>query len=130
MIKRIKSKSEKRLIIEVIINDKKAFMLIDSGASVGFMDSKQRKDYGLIVGKDFQGSLVGAGGTIHNVKHCNTMAEFEGKLIPQFLLADISDIVKSIKRETGIEILGIISLQQMKIVGLGIDANDMEIIIE
>lgn len=129
-MKRIKSKSEKRLIIDVVVNDKKASMLIDTGASVGFMDSKQRKDYGLIVGKDFQGSLVGAGGTIHNVKHCNTMAEFEDKKIPQFLLADISDVVKSIKRETGIEILGIISLSQMKIVGLGVDANDMEIIVE
>lgn len=127
---RIKSKSNKRLIIEVEVNGKEANMLIDTGASVGFMDRNQRKDYGLIIGKDFQGSLVGAGGTIHNVKHCNTMAEFQGKVIPQFLLADISDIVKSIKRETGIEILGIISLQQMKIVGLGIDANDMEIIIE
>lgn len=129
-MKRIKSKSEKRLIIEVKVNGKTAPMLIDTGASVGFMDNKQRKDYGLLVGKDFQGSLVGAGGEIHNVKHCNTMAEFEGKLIPQFLLADISDVVKSIKRETGIKILGIISLPQMKIVGLGVDANDNEIIIE
>ena len=130
MIKRIKSKSEKRLIIEVIVNDKNAFMLIDTGASVGFMDSKQRKDYGLIVGKDFQGSLVGAGGTIHNVKHCNTMAEFQGKVIPQFLLADISDIVKSVKRETGIEILGIISLPQMSIIGMNIDVNSSEIWLE
>lgn len=129
-MKRIKSKSEKRLIIDVVVNGKKASMLIDTGASVGFMDSKQRKDYGLIVGKDYQGSLVGAGGAIHNVKHCNTMAEFEGKVIPQFLLADISDIVKSVKRETGIEILGIVSLPQMRIAGLGIDCNDMEIIVE
>lgn len=127
---RIKSKSEKRLIIEVEVNNKAAYMLIDTGASVGFMDSKQRKDYGLIVGKDFQGRLVGAGGTIHNVKHCNTMAEFQGKVIPQFLLADISDIVKSIKRETGIEILGIVSLKQMAIIGLNIDVNSNEFWVE
>lgn len=129
-MERIKSKSEKRLIIEVLVNGKKAYMLIDTGASVGFMDSKQRKDYGLLVGKDYQGRLVGAGGAIHHVKHCNTMAEFQGKVIPQFLLADISDVVKSVKRETGIEILGIISLPQMKICGLGIDANDMDVIVE
>ena len=127
---RLKSKSNKRLIIEVEVNGKGAYMLIDTGASVGFMDSKQRKDYGLIVGKDFQGSLVGAGGTIHNVKHCNTMAEFQGKVIPQFLLADISDIVKSIKRETGIEILGIVSLKQMAIIGLNIDVNSNEVWLE
>lgn len=127
---RIKSESNKRLIIEVKVNDKDAYMLIDTGASVGFMDSKQRKDYGLIAGKDFQGSLVGAGGAIHNVKHCNTMAEFQGKVIPQFLLADISDIVKSVKRETGIEILGIISLKQMSIIGLNIDVNSNEVWLE
>lgn len=127
---RIKSKSNKRLIIEVEVNGKEANMLIDTGASVGFFDSNQRKKFGLIEGKDYQGSLVGAGGTIHNVKHCNTMAEFQGKVIPQFLLADISDIVKSIKRETGIEILGIVSLKQMAIIGLNIDVNSNEFWVE
>ena len=127
---RVKSESNKRLIVKVKVNDKDAYMLLDTGASVGFMDSKQRKDYGLIPGKDFQGSLVGAGGAIHNVKHCNTMAEFHGKVIPQFLLADISDIVKSVKRETGIEILGIISLKQMSIIGLNIDVNSNEVWLE
>lgn len=127
---RIKSKSEKRLIVEVKVNDKAAYMLIDTGASVGFMDSKQRKDYGLIVGKDYPGTVVGAGGEIYNIKYCNTIVTFENKTIPQFLLADLSNVVKSIKKETGLEILGIISLSQMKIAGLGIDANDNEIIIE
>ena len=127
---RIKSKSNKRLIIEVKVNDKTAYMLIDTGASVGFMDSKQRKDYGLIVGKDYPGTVVGAGGEIYNIKYCNTIVTFENKTIPQFLLADLSNVVKSIKKETGLEILGIISLSQMKIAGLGIDANDDEIIIE
>ena len=45
-------------------------------------------------------------------------------------MADIDSIVKSIKRETGIEILGIISLPQMKFVGINIDANDNVITIE
>ena len=129
-MKRIKSKSNKRLIIEVEVNNKSAYMLIDTGASVGFMDSKQRKDYGLIVGKDYPGTVVGAGGEIYNIKYCNTIVTFENKTIPQFLLADLSNVVKSIKKETGLEILGIISLSQMKIAGLGIDANDNEIIIE
>lgn len=127
---RLKSKSNKRLIIEVKVNDKDANMLLDTGASVGFFDSNQRKKFGLIEGKSYQGTLVGAGGAIHNVKHCNTMAEFEGKLIPQFLLADISDIVKSVKRETGIEILGIISLPQMAMIGMNIDVNSNEVWLE
>lgn len=130
MIKRIASKSEKRLIIEGIVNGKSACFLLDSGASVGIMDYDQRKNYDLKIGRKYAGTLIGAGGEMRNVKHVDTFAEFEGKLIPQFLLADISGVVESIERETGIKILGIVSLPQMKIVGLGVDANSNEIIVE
>lgn len=130
MIKRIASKSDKRLIIEGQVNDKPACFLVDTGASAGIMDYDQRKDYDLRIGRKYAGTLIGAGGEMRNVKHVDTFAEFEGKLIPQFLLADISGVVESIERETGIRILGIISLPQMKIVGLGCDANSNEIIVE
>lgn len=129
-MERIKSKSDKRLIVEVLVNDKKAYFLIDTGASVGLIDKNQKKKYDLAIGKKFTGSLVGAGGEIDDVRYCNTLINFNGKVISQFLVSDIDSVVKSIKRETGVDILGIISLPQMKFAGLGIDANDMEIIIE
>lgn len=93
-------------------------------------DDNQRKKYGLEKGMRYNGTLVGAGGEMRNVRVCNTFAEVEGKTIPQFLLADIEDVVKSIKKETDIDILGIIGLPQMKIAGFGIDANSNEIIVE
>ena len=127
---RIKSETEKRLIVEGQVNGKSAYFLIDTGASVGLIDKEKKKKYGLKEGFRYHGTLIGAGGDMKDVKHCDTFVEFEGKTIPQFLLADISNVVKSIKRETGIEILGIISLPQMKFAGIGIDSNDMEIIIE
>lgn len=127
---RIKSESEKRLIVEGQVNGKSAYFLIDTGASVGLIDKEKKKKYGLKEGFRYHGTLIGAGGEMKDVKHCDTFVELEGKTIPQFLLADISNVVKSIKRETGIEILGIISLPQMKFAGIGIDSNDMEIIIE
>lgn len=130
MIKRVKSLSDKRLIIEGVVNDKQAFFLLDTGASVGMYDDNQRKDYGLEKGMRYNGTLIGAGGEMRNVRVCNTFAEVEGKTISQFLLADIEGVVKSIKKETDIEILGIIGLPQMKIVGFGIDANSNEIIVE
>lgn len=129
-MKKVKSKSEKRLIIEVIVNGNKANMLVDTGASVGMIDSNQKKKYQLKSGKDYPGTLVGAGGEMRNIKYCDTLVEFEDKLIPQFLLADLSPVVKSIKNETGIEILGIISLSQCKMTHLSIDCDDNEIIIE
>lgn len=129
-MKRIKSISDKRLIVEGLVNGKKARFLIDSGASVALMDYDQRKDYDLVVGRRYSGTIVGAGGEMRNVRHCDTFVHIENKVIPQFLLVDISGVVESIKRETGIEILGIISLPQMKMVGLSLDCNDNEIILE
>lgn len=125
-MKRIKSESEKRLIVQGTVNGKIAYFLIDSGASVGMMDYDQRNHYDLEVGKRFNGSVVGAGGEMRNVRYCNTFVNIENKVIPQFLLADISGVVESIKRETGIEILGIISLPQMSIIGMNIDVNSSE----
>ena len=125
-MKKIKSLSEERLIVEGKVNGKDACFLIDTGASVGMIDYGQRYDYDLKVGRRYGGTLIGAGGEMRNVKHCDTFVHIEDRVIPQFLLADISDVVKSIKRETGIEILGIISLPQMKLIGMNIDANSNE----
>lgn len=129
-MKRIKSLSEKRLVVEGKVNGKEACFLLDTGASVGLMDDNQIRDYDLAKGRRYNGTLIGAGGEMRGVRHCDTFVEFEGKTIPQFLLADISGVVDSIRRETGLEILGIISLPQMKMCGIGIDTNDNEIIIE
>lgn len=126
----LNSKSTKRLIIEGQVNGKAANFLIDTGASVGLIDDTQVKKYGLLVGKRFNGTLVGAGGEMCNIRHCNTFVEVGGKSIPQFLIADIEGVVKSIERETGIKILGIISLPQMKMVGMNVDSNDNLIILE
>lgn len=129
-MERVKSKSDKRLIVEGRVNGMAANFLIDTGASVALMDYNQRNEYDLVTGRKYSGTIVGAGGEMSKLRHCDTFVDFHGKVIPQFLLADIEAIVDSVKRETGIEILGIISLPQMKMCGLGVDANDNEIIIE
>ena len=129
-MERVKSKSDNRLIIKTELNGKNAYFLVDTGASVGLISKHAEKEYKLKKGRKYGGTLIGAGGEIKNVYHCDTPANFEGRLIPQFLFADIDNVIKSIKRETGIEILGIISLPQMKFAGIGIDSNDMEIVIE
>lgn len=129
-MEKIKSKSEKRLIVEGLVNGKSVNFLIDTGASVGIIDYNQRKDYDLVVGKRYNGTIIGAGGEMCNVRHCDTFVHIKDRVIPQFLFADISDVVSSIKRETGFEILGIISLPQMKMFGISLDCNDNEIILE
>lgn len=129
-MKRIKSISEKRLIVEGKVNGKESFFLLDTGASVGLMDYKQKKDFGLKEGRSYGGTLVGAGGKMNKVKVCETFAYVEERIIPQFLLADIGNVVESIEQETGVKILGIIGLQQMKIANISLDMNDNDIILE
>lgn len=47
-MKRIKSISDKRLIVEGQVNGKAAHFLVDTGASVGLMDNDKRKEFDLI----------------------------------------------------------------------------------
>lgn len=129
-MERVKSKSSKRLIIEGQVNGKDAYFLIDTGASVAILDDNQSRRYGLEKGRKFPSPVVGAGGEMKDVYYCTTMVDYFGKKIPQFLMADLKHVVKSVENETGLKILGIVSLPQMRIAGLGIDANDNEIIIE
>ena len=129
-MKQFKSLSDKRLIIEAEVNGKKGFFLIDTGASVGLIAEDKVKKFDIVRGRKYPGSLIGAGGEMEDVYYCNTLVRFGGKDIPQFLITDISGVRNSIERETGIEILGIIGLSQMKITSMQVDANDNMIIIE
>ena len=121
-MKEVKSLSEKRLIAECQLNGEKALFLLDTGATVGLIDRRAVKEYGLQCKRDYPGTLTGAGGELRGVKICDTFA--------QFLVADIGDVVESIERETGLRITGIVGLPQMKLAGVQIDANDNLIIIE
>lgn len=129
-MKQFKSLSDNRLIIEAEVNGKKGFFLIDTGASVGLIAEDKVKKFDIVRGRKYPGSLIGAGGEMEDVYYCNTLVRFGGKDIPQFLITDISGVRNSIERETGIEILGIIGLSQMKIASMQVDANDNMIIIE
>lgn len=129
-MKKINSLSEKRLIVECNVNGKTAAFLIDTGASIGLIDKNQTKKYNLLSSRKYTGTIVGAGGEIENPYICDNIINIEDKIMNQFLLVDLSNIVDSIKRETGITILGIVSLPQMKFIGMNIDTNDNLLILE
>lgn len=117
----MQSLSNKRLIINCTINNKTAPFLVDTGASVGLIDENSKKKYNLKVGKKFNKSLIGAGGEISSSYLCDSLIELNGKQINQFIFSDISQIQNSIEHETGIKIIGIIGLPQMKFIGMKID---------
>lgn len=111
--------SNKRPIIECHIGGKPANFLLDTGASVAFIDRVFINVYALSEGKKYHGAIVGAGGEMRGVKYCNSFVDLpNGKQAAQFLLADISAVRESIKEETGIDIVGIISWPQMQFSGI------------
>ena len=66
-MKKFKSLSDKRLIIEAEVNGKKGFFLIDTGASVGLIAEDKVKKFDIVRGRKYPGSLVGAGGEMEDV---------------------------------------------------------------
>lgn len=111
----------KRPIVECTINGKAANFLLDTGASVAFIDREFIGEYGIEQGKKYNGTLVGVGGAMRGVRYCNTFVTLpNGREVAQFLLADISGVRASIKEETGIDIVGIISWPQMSFAGITI----------
>ena len=116
--------SDKRPIIECRIGGKPAPFLLDTGASVAFIDREYINTYALTEGKKYHGKIVGAGGEMRGVRYCNSFVTLpNGKDVAQFMLADISAVRASIRKETNIEIVGIISWPQMKFAGITINTN-------
>lgn len=111
--------SKKRPIVECLIGGKPAAFLLDTGASVAFIDRAYINEYALSEGKKYHGTIVGAGGEMGGVRYCNSFVTLpNGTNVAQFLLADISAVRESIKEETNIEIVGIISYPQMQSGGI------------
>ena len=75
----IKSKSDKRLIIEGLINNNTANFLIDTGASIALISKDAKKKYNLKCGKRCNGSIVGAGGELGDACMCDTFPIINNK---------------------------------------------------
>jgi predicted aspartyl protease len=123
----MESLSKKRLIINATVNGYEAPFLVDTGATVGLIDRTRINEFRINQGPKYNGTLVGAGGKLRGVRYCYSLAVVGDTTVGQFLLADIDDVVESIKEQTGIQILGIMSLQQIKDSKMIIDAKHNEI---
>ena len=111
--------TDKRPIVECYIGGKPANFLLDTGASVGLIDRDFINRYALTAGKRYQGKIIGAGGAMNGVRHCDSFVTLpNGVDVAQFLLTDISAVRESIEKETEIEIVGIISWPQILFAGI------------
>lgn len=116
IISMIKVKNQPIIIGE--LNGRKAYFLVDTGSSVSILNSKDAKrfkfGYRKINLKDYRLSGI-------NWQHREVLIAYNvdfylsGKKIPcSYMVFDISNIVESIKLNTGIKINGIIGSDLMK----------------
>lgn len=103
-----------RPIIKGKVGDKEAYFLLDTGSNLSLIDSNQIDKYGLNVGQEFPGTLVGTGGITEHTHYCISIIIIGGRELSEFIILDLSSIKNSILRETGFEILGVIGYSQMK----------------
>lgn len=120
-----KSISEDRIIIPVTINNKKGYMLVDTGASLGIIDIDCKKEYKFDLGSKIGGVIVGVGGKASSAYYTkNLRVDIGGVKLYQFITMSIDSVRESIKQKTGIIIQGIIGLTQIKMSEMKIDADN------
>lgn len=121
----VKSVSEKRLIIEVSINGKKGYMLVDTGASLSLLDINCLKSFNIEQGAKMAGEITGVGGQGKSAYYLKKAdIHLQGIKIHQVVGTDISEVASSIRKTTGYSISGIIGLPQIKSAEMKIDADN------
>lgn len=118
--------SDKRPIIEVSVNGIKVPMLVDTGSSLGILDINKEEELSFSLKSKLPGVITGMGGSsespAYHVRDC--VIDVAGVKLYQFIATDISGIVDSIRRETGIEISGIIGFTQIQMSEMKIDLDN------
>lgn len=115
--------SDKRPIVRVTINGKDTAMLIDTGASINVIDQDVLKSFG-IKKRSVMGTINGAGGTVEMWHLNNCDVKIEGIPVYQFVSGDFSNVIASIKEETGIKISGILGTPAIKSAELILNLSD------
>lgn len=116
-----------RPIIKGKVGNKEAYFLLDTGSNLAVLDFSQTKQYQLQQDKQFPGNVIGLTGDSVPTYYCTSEVTIGDKILDGFILSDLSSIRNSIKRETDLDILGIISYPQMKELGITINPSKNEI---
>ena len=109
-----------RPIIEVTVNGKTVYVLVDTGSSLNILDIEMLDKLG--VEKRFKMNRVVTLGAEHDMWHIRKVDIFvKGRRATQFIASDIKLIRESILQATGIKIAGILGTPAIKELGMVID---------
>ena len=115
-------KSYERPIIEVNVNGKDAFMLIDTGSSLNVVDFSQLEDLGIKRRFKIGDVMCIAGGSVL-WQIFQVPVNVKGRTVNQFISSDLTVIRESILQSTGIKISGILGTPAIKELGMIIDLS-------
>jgi hypothetical protein len=104
-------------IMKGLINDKEAYFIMDSGASISVMNLNDAEEFGFRVEETEDGAAAGYGGTANFQKAAAITIETQDKIelwVPEFKAQDLSKIVDVIERNEGFKINGILGFDLMK----------------
>ena len=111
-----------RPIIEVTVNDKEVFMLIDTGSSLNVVDFSQLED--LEIKRRFKiGDVmcIAGGSVLWQIFQVPILVK--NRQVTQFISSDLTVIRESILQSTGIKIAGILGTPAIKELKMVIDLS-------
>lgn len=115
----------KKPIIETTLNGKKAYFLLDTGSDITMLNKHDGKKYGfkLLLRENESHAAIGIGGKTADISSVYKVQLELGstRINTRYLAYDMSDIVRAIAQDTGVEISGIIGSDAMKRYGIIID---------
>lgn len=97
-------------IIEGVLNGKKAYFMLDTGASISVLDTNQSKDYMFSIIGDSDVEITGIGSNRSESKEIgkSLVKVGESTLKETFIGKDLRDVVRAVSSGSGYNIVGII----------------------
>lgn len=114
-------------IIQMTINDKKAWVLLDTGSGVTILNSRVKDEFGFMIIDNSSNELnvPGFGSTENRLRRAaKARIKFGGVSLRGIIYAfDFSSITKSIQKRTGKKISAIIGTKMMRKYGFVLDMS-------
>jgi len=106
-------------IVKVALNGRTAYFLLDTGSDINIVNSPDAEKYGFAIHKieySNRGSIATVNGIERDFGHAyNIHLIIGGKHIPcGFVSMDITSVIRSVRKKTGVSIAGIIGSDTMK----------------
>ncbi|MBU2912464.1 MULTISPECIES: aspartyl protease family protein [Reichenbachiella] len=130
----MKTRYYEKPIVEMTLNGKKTWVLLDTGSDITVFNLKSKDRYDFHAHQDFNQQIKVAGfGSRHNQLHQVTNARLyfgEMQLKSDFYAYDITNIVSSIRARTGKHVTAILGTNLMRQYGFVIDMGTNTVSIE